>query len=299
MPPTENNKILMYILAKKDPALAVAEFMRQMERKHQDMMKTVSSEMKKELLNELRNMPISEIIAKMNIAKGERGEKGEKGEKGDNPIVGMDYPAPKDGLPGVTPLKGIDYFTKKEIENIITTVQSSIIIPEPKNGMTPIAGVDYPSYEEITKMVSAEAAKWPKYDENSILEKIKATYPKLEIKGEEVVKLINALPIRSELQIDAEHIKNLPRMVQAQTKKSIGRAGGGGDLVYSYPITSDGTKTYSVPYNRKSIGLFQNDTPPILTEGDGFSITVARTSITMLCDNAPQIGSVLNFIYVV
>lgn len=46
--------------------------------------------------------------------KGDKGEKGNTGDKGDK------------GEKGDTPVKGVDYFTKVEQQNFITTIQSQV-----------------------------------------------------------------------------------------------------------------------------------------------------------------------------
>lgn len=52
--------------------------------------------------------------------KGQQGEKGETGEKGEQGIQG------ENGADGYTPVKGTDYFTLEEIENIKAEIQISL-----------------------------------------------------------------------------------------------------------------------------------------------------------------------------
>jgi hypothetical protein len=61
-----------------------------------------------------------------------------------------------------------------------------------KDGKTPIAGLDFP---------------FPENGKDGT-----------ELEGEEIVKKINSLPIEKDKQIDAEHIKNLPKVVEDKLK---------------------------------------------------------------------------------
>ena len=52
--------------------------------------------------------------------KGQQGEKGETGEKGEQGIQG------ENGADGYTPVKGTDYFTPEEIENITSSLETTL-----------------------------------------------------------------------------------------------------------------------------------------------------------------------------
>ena len=52
-----------------------------------------------------------------------------------------------EGKPGLTPIKGVDFFTDEEIAEVVEVVESNIRIPE--DGKTPIAGVDFLTDKEI------------------------------------------------------------------------------------------------------------------------------------------------------
>lgn len=93
----------------------------------------------------------------------------------------------ENGKDGYTPRKYIDYFDGERGED----------------GYTPIKGKDYFDGKNGRDGIDAD------YD--IILEQILKEVPKYELKGEEVVDSINALPIEKEYQIDASHIKNLPQ----------------------------------------------------------------------------------------
>lgn len=58
---------------------------------------------------------------------------------------------PKKGEDGRTPRKGEDYFTQKEIEEIVNTIHR--MIPVPKDGAIPVCGVDYFTDDDISMMI--------------------------------------------------------------------------------------------------------------------------------------------------
>lgn len=98
---------------------------------------------------EKRSSEVSEKIDKfmegIQMMQGKPGEPGKKGDKGD---------------PGKTPVKGKDYFTPKELEDIARKVFALVRVPV--DGMTPVAGKDYPSFEQIKRLISEEVALIPK-----------------------------------------------------------------------------------------------------------------------------------------
>src|SRR3990167_5084544 len=199
------------LLAQSDPIAALLSFMKDMEEKVDGMEKRVTEK----CLAEMKNMPVGKMLE--NIASV-------KGDKGDMPIAGTDYPLPENGK---TPIKGRDYFTPQEIQNFISHIQSKIVIPEVKDGVSPVAGVDYPDFVQVQEILQVELRKLPKYDEAAVFQKIKTAFPKIEVKGEDIVREINQLPIQPEFQIDAKHIKNLPK---AQRRGKLGGGSGGGNV---------------------------------------------------------------------
>lgn len=58
--------------------------------------------------------------------KGDKGEKGERGERGESG---------KDGVDGYTPVAGLDYFTKKDREELLRQIVAGI--PKAKDGISP------------------------------------------------------------------------------------------------------------------------------------------------------------------
>lgn len=125
-----------------------------------------------------------------------------------------------------------------------------------------------------------------------VLEKIKLPeYEKfiLEDKGQQIVDLINGLPINPDNQIDASHIKNLPqsegRIVAAGSKTKV--------FYHDLSAECDGvTKTFRLPRNFGVIGVFSTQAPiiyrPIIdwTEGDRTLTLTSQVS-------APETGQTL------
>lgn len=222
------------MLSKKSPHLALLEFMREMETKHEAMIKGMLTELldKKvqEITESVRTAHDQELINQAtnsileNIAF-----------KGETPKVGVDFEQPKDGY---TPSKGKDYFTQAEIAQIIQMIESRIVLPEPISGKTPKAGVDYPTYSEIETVVRLQVDTLPKYDEEAVITALKTQFPKIELTGKDLVKEINMLPLTPEFQIDARHIKNLP---QGGKKAKQSGAGKGAGLGTAAVLTTTGT----------------------------------------------------------
>jgi hypothetical protein len=122
-----------------------------------------------------------------------------KGDKGDNPteeelltIIKPLIPKVKDGY---TPIKGKDYFdgkdgntpTKQELEDIILP-----LIPE-------LPEIKIPD----TSIIASDASKMA-------LDELKPLIKENTPTGEEIVNMVNSLPLKPEFQIDYKHLKNTP-----------------------------------------------------------------------------------------
>lgn len=119
---------------------------------------------------------------------------------------------------GHTPKVGTDYFTPRERRELINDIQSKI--------KTPKKGVDFFTNKELGEVVDQVVAKLEskktiktnngqsmklgliKDVDYLMPDTIRELIKKGKISGAEIVALINALPIRPELQIDEKHIKN-------------------------------------------------------------------------------------------
>jgi len=98
---------------------------------------------------------------------------------------------------GYTPQKGIDYFDGKDGQDYVLTekdkkeIASKIEVPIIEKIIEKTIIKEQPIVNEITKEVIKEVAKTDT--------------------GDKIIDKINALPIELDKQIDASHIKNLPR----------------------------------------------------------------------------------------
>lgn len=111
--------------------------------------------------------------------------------------------------------------------------------------------------------------------------------------GEQIVEKINALPIQPAFQIDAKHIKNLPKAT-IKTK----RGGGGGTVSYE-DLTSQCNgvlKTFTVPLHSRVIALLGTQFPVIYRPLVDF--TTSGTVLTLTDQvSAPETGQTLTFLY--
>lgn len=184
-------------------------------------------EAKRELLTKMDTELANSSMVNRVVDNLIKESKGDKGEKGDS-IKGKD---------GYTPIKGKDYFDGKNAdeEKIIITVLSKI--PKPKNGKD-----GKPANEEKIIRKIFEQIKLPKdINLEDLIKKVLIRIPKQEeILGKDIVEKINDLPIQSDKQIDAKHIKNLPSLKQKKRfLKGSGGDSGGGEWV------KDGTTLYT------------------------------------------------------
>lgn len=253
--------IQLRILAKTNPQMALVQFMQDMREEHKAEMERMKeqflTEAQKEMQTEIqtqfdslreeikglipKNDAMEAVMQKIQMLKG---------EKGDKPKAGEDFPTHDQLVSFIKeqmPKKGEHYFTEQETDDmtrhITSVVQSRIVIPIPKDGRTPIRGVDYPSEVQIARLILEEVEKRPKYSEielmSKLIPKLTALFPKLELKGEDIVNKINALPIEPQFQIDAKHIKNLPKATRERVM--LGGSGKGAGLGTSALLTVTGT----------------------------------------------------------
>ena len=244
-----------------------------------DRMKSEMEKVVEDLIVDVFGEKIDEIVAEkaeeqvMQMLKVLRGPEGKKG---------------KDALP---PIKGVDYFTPQEAQRMLDEI-------------TPRKGVHY------NDGIQGKSVIGPKGDRGDIgpvgLQGKQGGPGKdgniADLKGEEIVKKINELPFRENLQIDAFHIKNLPK---GKTK-----AHGGGDIVLLYDLSSSlngSTTVFTIPRNRKVVLITSSSTPFTFREttdytlsGSGVDLnrtltfTAEITASTMLAQ-----GQTINILYAV
>jgi hypothetical protein len=145
---------------------------------------------------------------------GVKGEKGKDGKDGYTPIKGFDYLNEadiKELVQKATPKKGKDYFTDKDVEYIKILAK-------------PIAGIDYPIPENGKDSSNLE--------------------------GKDIVQRINDLELTEDKQIDAKHIKGLPK--EKEMRESVALFRGGLKLIWNIELngTVDGVNaTFTIPGN--------------------------------------------------
>jgi hypothetical protein len=146
------------------------------------------------------------------------------------------------------------------------------------DGRTPIKGLDY--FNEL--------------DKQEFIENIKQSIEKLS--GEEIVQLINDLPIEPSKQIDAKHIKNLPETKREGTKLGGGIARGGMKLAWNVVLEGsvNGTNTvFTIPASQPN----PVDNKYIVEARGGFKsadngdFTVSNSNRTITFTQAPPNGS--------
>lgn len=275
------DKLKIYKEAQRDPALAILNAILAMREDNDRLiqetltnnLKVVEGSLKDSLKAELK----SEIPSYDEILRNIRGLDGEDADEEEIidrilPIVLEDAQNQINNIPkpqnGKTP-------TIAELESIIRP-----LIPIVKDGETPS---DKKLLELILSvMPTPQDGKTPTNDE--LLAIIKPLIPKiqeLKLDGKEIVREINSLPIKPEFQIDASHIKNLPR----STSKSSGMMLGGGGFGIQTPIgTVNGINTTFTTLSRPTYIIADGIT---YFENSGY--TISGNVITMTSPPASYI----------
>jgi hypothetical protein len=284
---------------KANPVMALLEMTQKISGEYMqkmDELKSVYEDKTKKILIDLGSeitKANSEILSQAKeIAQGKSTEiiTGSLAEITKQIQAGIKIPQVSDGY---TPVKNRDYF-------------------DGEDGKTPQEGIDYPSKAQIREMVSdcvmsetiglgsEMEAKHKKHsvEIKTLVEKIKKDFPKFELKGEDIVKEINSLPITPDKQIDAKHIKNLPKPKEAKGSKRLGR--GTSNPIQYYDLTSQCNgvlKTFSIPTNTKVLAVYGTQFPVIfrpLIDWTATSTTLILTSEV----SAPEVGQTLFILYV-
>lgn len=199
--------------------------------------------------------------------------------------IALSYiPLPRDGKPGgrgepgKTPLKGIDYYTEAEKNELIESVRPVLgkdyftdgdilaIVQMAKERAKPIAGVDYPL---------------PKDGKDGT-----------EVKGEDIVKKINNLPLDKDKMIDAKHIKGLIE----EKMKGTEMFRGGLKMRYGTELEGiiNGVNTvFTLPASapRPKDGKFIVSARGVLKNSDSGDFTVSADNRTIIFTSAPPTGS--------
>lgn len=180
---------------------------------------------------------------------------------------------PKDGI---TPVRGVDYFHEEDIQNLTEKVLASIRIPKDgENGKTPKRGVDYFHEKDIKSLTDAVLKKLPKPKDGK----------NAEVNVEEVVATLLNAPKGKRLTVNhidglREGIEQTARAFTAQLGK--GYLHGGGDTVkagtnVTLTKNSDGTTTISAS---GSGGGANVSTEKLTPTTSGSNITLNLTGLT-------------------
>lgn len=284
---TTREKVERLLRLKNKPTLelfkVLQEFERDSEKAIEKIKKEITSSVKQVLEEEIKQFK-TQISGLVEQAVQEQVFKGISQIKGDT------------GDPGYTPIKGKDYWTNQEINEIVTRIQSQIRIPEDgrpgRDAITPVAGVDYPTRGQIRTIVKAMVSAIPvpkngrtpekgidyftDKDINEIIKQIKTQFPRIELKAEEIRDKLQSL--RGEKRLDASAIKNLSKFL-GQAKRTLHR--GGIALEWeSLTLSADGssaTLTYA-PYSSSTVMIFLNGS--LLTQTTNY--TISTRTITFL-----------------
>lgn len=187
---------------------------------------------------------------------------------------------PKDGDDGRTPKKGEDYFTEAEKRAFLKKA-------------TPKKGSDYFTENDVREIVDRARPiagvdfKVPKGDKGDPGE------DGTELSAEEIVKKINSLEIKPSKQIDAKHIKNLPKFME-RVGTQLFR--GGLKLIWNTKLdgTVNGTNTvFTVPAGKPDPkdDKFITSVRGVLKTSDAGDFVASNSNRTITFTTAPPNGS--------
>lgn len=167
-----------------------------------------------------------------------------KGDKGDKPIAGLDYPIPKDGKDGYTPVKGKDYFTRTEVAQFkkeVTPVKGEDYL-DGKDGADGIDGLNGKDGTDITPEQIAEKI-------NTLKDMISPDSIKDFPHIHKVVQYL-----QESKALDYSHIKNTPDPKKINTNDLRWHGGGLTKGAFKYNIIPTGAinsvnKTFTLPDN--------------------------------------------------
>ena len=297
-------KLTTYALAKKDPAMALAVGMEQIER---ELTKKIKEETRDTILNDNKFMSIllQSVISEVHKIKH--------------------------GDAGYTPEAGKDFFTKAQINSVITYIQERIRVPkdgedadeeriknnvlkeiklpEIKDGITPKAGIDYPTEDQVKSLISTEIAYLfsikPKGKTGISKDEVNQLIGKIQQKinwkenAQEIARAIESIKIEKE-KLDYNTLKNKPDIPSLSSidNRVHGIMRGGGDRIRVYELTGTGvTKTFTVPVHKRALLVISTDFPILLKSTVDF--TTSGTTLTMT-DTVPipSFGASIAFLYV-
>lgn len=289
MSPT--TRIKRYIKAKKDPAMAMVEYMEQLDVLMEGMIvkalearvgkaekdfgisldkirKTfpaISIGLAQELRKEVYKNP--ERFVGLTGREGKRGEKGEPGAPAKKPVAGVDYPS---------------------YEQIQVMVQNLALVP----------GIDYPSTQQFKDMVKSFIP------DNKVLTKLIEQILKKNKINLDPKKIARSLEtLKGTERLDYYALKNLPDIPrEKKTTNTKGVLRGGGEKTEYYDLSdlTDGvTKSFTIPRNKKIIWVSGTDSPAGQYRQDIDYTGSGTTTLTLTAEvAAPTQGATLHILYI-
>lgn len=223
------------------------------------------------------------------------------------------------GDDGFTPIKGQDYFTEEEIDGIVDTVYSKLVVPEylkGEDGKTPteqeLIALIKPlippqqtlqtlSKEDVTKIVRSLI---PKVDIDAIAEKAASKVKPIIVEKEEEEKDLAedfmALLNEGKIKLTVKDIYGLVEQFRilsnqiANAKKGDG-GGGGGSTVKVYDISSQLNgilKTFTIPRNSRILAIHSYSHPySAFVPTTDYTSTVTTITFTDTIDAATQLAA--------
>jgi len=236
-----------------------------------------------------------------------------KGEPGYSPVKGVDYMTKSEIndiaheiLEYARPRKGEDYMTmneKKEFAGMVLEIIGPI-----KDGKTPKAGVDYITPKQSIKIILAEVKKFTKSTGRTIesmnSEKIKENLGTDEY-VEVIARAIERLPLDKKLDYNYG-LKNQPGVKlydEKQTKgqKRLGRGTGSDVRAYDLSGLLNGVlKTFTIPSNSRVLSVTSSSFPTTFRPTVDYTTTGTTITFTSEVDAGTTLsaGQTLVIVYV-
>jgi len=221
------------------------------------------------------------------------------------------------GEDAITPVKGVDYFTEEEIEEMVEAVYSKLVVPEylkGEDGKTPteqeLIALIKPlippqqtlqtlSKEDVTKIVRSLI---PKVDYDLIAEKaaskIKPIVVEKDGEDEDLAEEFLALLNEGKIALTTKHISGLEeqfRILANQIGRKGGGGGGGGSTVKVYDISSQLNgilKTFTIPRNSRILAIHSYSHPySAFVPTTDYTSTVTTITFTSTIDAATQLAA--------
>lgn len=193
--------------------------------------------------------------------------------------------------------------TKKDVANIALEIIPKLI-PPPKEG-TP---GKTPTQKELLDLIKPLIPELPKLKfqtskelEDIIIPIIKSLQTNFQLNGKDVVEKINALPLTPDCQIDASHIKNLPRPKKEKSTGRIGRGTGNATKYYDLSDFLNGvTKTFTIPANVRVLDVRSNSAPIAFRQTTDYTHTTSSITFTSEVEASTTLaaGQTVYIIYV-